>query len=423
MPETRPWPLKIESWLANVPAWRMVLLVFVIAMTARAAALIYWSGYYVQVLTAQVEMRNIALSLATTGNFADPYGVPTGKTAHLAPVGPFLTSLIYRVWGISERAELVRGIVCAITSAVVCGLVVLLGFELGIARLTSLCAGTLAALAPHAAQFHSDITEFDACLGSAFFICALLTLLRAVKYGGSRRRCVVFGLLAGLTILTYNSLLAPLAALLACAGLPFKRNPLRMPIKYVVWMVVSAAVIVLPWSIRNLVVFRQWVTVRSNFGLEFRIGQSDLSSDDATMQIHPANSKQTRALIHELGEPAAYAVLKREGFEWVRGHPSEFVRRVWRRVIYFWIPGASSHAKRVISLLIACAGLAGLLQLVRQNHRAALTIGLVWIAYPAVYYLLQSGARYQQPIGFSLYLMAALLIQALLIPRLNVRVI
>ncbi len=407
-------PITAVSWLEKVPVRRLAVLVFLFALTVRVGALTFWPSYYVHALKSQVEMRNIAITLAKTGQFANPYGVPTGQTAHLAPVAPFLASLIYRRWGISDRAEFVRGIVCALTSALACGLTVLLGVELRLGHLASLCAGILAALAPHAAQLHADLTEFDACLGTALFICAMLILVRAVEYPGSRRLLTLFGLLAGLAILTYNSLLAPLAALMVCAILPFRRNPLRLPVKYVFGMLVLTSLVVLPWSIRNFLVFKQWVTVRSNFGLEFRIAQSDFSPDDATMQIHPASSEQTRALIRKLGEPAAYASLERDGFEWVRSHPLQFVRRVLWRVICFWVPVASSHLKRFISLIVACAALSGFLLLVRHKHPAAVIIGLVWIAYPAVYYLLQSEARYQQPIAFSLYLMAAVLIRELL---------
>ncbi len=404
--------MDVESWLEHVPAWRVVLLVFLIGVIVRLGALTLWHDYYVNELRTHVEMRNIAITLAKTGEFADPFGVPTGKTAHLAPVAPFLTSLIYRTWGISDRAELVRGIACALASALVCGLTVLFGVEIGIGQLASFCAGILAALAPHGAQLHSDLTELDACLGTAFFICAILIMLRAVKYGASGRRSILFGLLSGLAILTYNSLLAPLAALVACTALQFKRNPIRLPVKYVIWMTVSTSLIVLPWSIRNLVVFKQWVMVRSNFGLEFRMAQSDPA---LAAQLHPAHSEKTRALIRELGEPAAYAALGKDGFEWVRSHPSQFAQRVSSRVLYFWIPGASSHRKRAISFVIACAALYGFLLLIKHGHPAALIIGLVWIAYPAVYYLLQSLPRYQQPVGFSLYLMASIPIRELLI--------
>ena len=397
---------RFGSWVDRTPVWRLFLLILIIGATVRGGALTLWPCKYVQILESHVEARNIAISLARTGEFANPFRVPTGKTAHLEPLAPFLTSLIYRAWGVSPRAEFIRGIVCALFSTLTCGLTVLLGLELGLGRLVSLCAGTIAALAPHGVQLVSDLTELNGCLGTALFICAVILMLQAKRYAPSPLRLIASGVLSGLTILTCNSLLAPLAVLIVCAALPIKWNPLRLPLKSVIVIVLSTTLVVIPWSVRNLLVFNQWVTVRSNFGLEFRLAQNDLSGEASMQKIHPANSQETRELIRRVGEPAAYAALGRDGLKWVRAHPIEFAERTLKRVVYFWIP-RTRPLRYVASFAVALGALWGFTLLVIRMHRAALIVGILWLTFPAVYYLVLSYARYQQPMAFSLYLMAS----------------
>ncbi len=386
--------------------WRLFLLMLIIGAIVRVGALTFSPSKYIQILESHVEARNIAISLARTGEFADPFRVPTGKTAHLEPVAPFLTSLIYRTWGIVPRAEFVRGIVCALFSTLTCGMTMLLGIELGLGRRVSLYAGTIAALAPHGVQRVSDLTELNGCLGTALFICAVILILQAKRYAPSPLRMTASGVLSGLTILACNSLLAPLAVLIVCAALPIKWNPLRLPLTSVIVMVLSTALVVIPWSVRNLLVFNQWVTGRSNFGLEFRLAQNDLSGDESMQKIHPANSPETRELIRRVGEPAAYAALGRDGLKWARTHPIEFVERTLKRVVYFWIP-RTKLPRYVASFAVAFGALWGFTLLVIRKHPAAFIIGILWLTFPAVYYLVLSYPRYQQPIAFSLYLMAA----------------
>src|SRR6476646_1721271 len=50
------------------------------------------------------EMELISRSLVETGQFANPYKVPTGLTAHHAPVYPFLLASIFKVCGYGPAA-------------------------------------------------------------------------------------------------------------------------------------------------------------------------------------------------------------------------------------------------------------------------------------------------------------------------------
>src|SRR3954447_17346774 len=50
------------------------------------------------------EMELISRSLAETGQFANPYKLPTGLTAHHAPIYPFVLAEMFRVFGYGPAA-------------------------------------------------------------------------------------------------------------------------------------------------------------------------------------------------------------------------------------------------------------------------------------------------------------------------------
>jgi hypothetical protein len=45
------------------------------------------------------ESHNVAVSLATTGRFADPFGYPSGPTAHIGMLTPLPSALAYWLFG------------------------------------------------------------------------------------------------------------------------------------------------------------------------------------------------------------------------------------------------------------------------------------------------------------------------------------
>jgi len=388
---------------------RAAIAIALFAFAARVAALVLFPEY-VEMLQRQKELRNTAISLASTGDFANPFSEPTGKTAHLAPLGPFIISLIYRGFGITHRAEVVRGLACAAVSATVCGMTLLLAFQLGFERRVQLLAGFLAAIAPTGLQFCSDLIETDAGLGTLFFICALLAF--PWKPGERREgvRAILFGAASGLAILSYQSLLTPVIGVLLCAVVLHRRMHFSLVAAIVVCLVI------LPWSLRNRFVFHEWVLVRSNFGLEFRLAQHPKGDQlgETLPLIHPYANARTLSLLRQAGEPAVYRGLLHDGLEWIRQNPKLFVQRTVLRIVLFWIPlGAGIH-RTLASLVCTVAAFCGVKTLMRTDQRTSLTIASIWLTYPLVYYLVPGYMRYRQPIEFTIYLMAALEIIAIL---------
>ena len=93
------------------------MFIFLVAFSVRAIALTRVPESWVTPSGGGQEDK-IAVSLLERGEYASTYKVPTGPTAHVPPLYPFLISLIYRLVGLTLTAGYVRWLVdIAIVSA------------------------------------------------------------------------------------------------------------------------------------------------------------------------------------------------------------------------------------------------------------------------------------------------------------------
>src|SRR5512141_2188153 len=81
------------NWLTN-SSLRAFVFISILAFGIRA------SGNQLYILPSpERELGAIARALVESGQFADPYRIPTGPTAHLPPIPPMIVALIYYLFG------------------------------------------------------------------------------------------------------------------------------------------------------------------------------------------------------------------------------------------------------------------------------------------------------------------------------------
>jgi len=91
----------------------------------------------------------VALSLIQTGEFANPYLIPTGLTAHMPPLQVGVMALLYKVVGYSYLGGLVRWLLVMAAHAMIFALLPWLGGRLGMGREVGVLGGLGGALIPH----------------------------------------------------------------------------------------------------------------------------------------------------------------------------------------------------------------------------------------------------------------------------------
>jgi hypothetical protein len=130
------------------PVWACVL-IFLLSFAVRAALLVWLAesreNFYR--LGSGIEDR-VALSLLRTGEFADPYLIPSGPAAHPPPLWPGILALIYSAFGMTATAGYVRGLVAIASYSALFGLLPWFGRRLGLGTRSGVLAGVLGALIP-----------------------------------------------------------------------------------------------------------------------------------------------------------------------------------------------------------------------------------------------------------------------------------
>lgn len=361
------------------------------------------------------ELQAVAVSLAEHGTFADPYALPTGPTAHLPPIPPAITAVVYRVLGLTLAAGYVAWSLQIVMQALVWGLLPWLAREYGLSPNAGLLAGTVGALVPRWPGHGEALAALAlALLGVAF----------ARRWTSGRARPVssfTLGLGAGVALHVQPAILPVLFGWCAFEAWSWREPAHRARRSALVWVALGLVLACTPWTIRNHRALGAWILVRSNFGLELRMGNHDGAIADLDVMdleqdlAHPRTDEAEAREIERIGEAAYMREARREATAWIASHPGEFVRLTLARAANWWLgplrdPPMATFATAIT--LLALVGAFRVRDAVDLPHRVALVVPL--LAYPLVYYVVAYLPRYREPVDWALLLFAA---SAVLPPR------
>ena len=344
------------------------------------------------------ELQAVAVSLAENGTFADPYALPTGPTAHLPPVMPAILGLIYRLFGMTLMAGYVGWLFRIATSAVMDAMLPFVAGRLGVGRPAGLVAGLASALIPTRPGHGEALTA----VVMAFLLVALVRRWTNRRNDTSIGGSLLFGLSWGAVFHLQPALLP---VLLGCVVFELWWSRCRRRWLGVATILLGVVLVSAPWAWRNHAVLDGAFFIRSNFGLELRMGNHDEAA--AAMEVmdrrhehrHPRVHLQEARLVQEIGEVPYMQRAQREALAWIREHPGRFLRLTASRVAHFWLGPLHRplEAVRVTSVLILA--LLGMWRVIpRQSipQRAALLIPLV--TFPLIYYVVAYMIRYTVPL-------------------------
>ncbi|MGD8727654.1 MAG: hypothetical protein PVH40_08415 [Gemmatimonadales bacterium] len=388
-------------WATGSPA-RAFLLVFSLAFVVRL-----WSVSLIQddliAPNSQWENGAVAISLAESGRFADPYIIPTGPTAHVIPLYVGTTGLLYRVLGIGYGAGLVRWILIAAAYSVLWGLLPWVGQRLGLGREAGFVGGLAGALV---IGFPAEIEPLSAL---TLLLLMMAFLSRWFGKWGTPARSLVLGVAVGVAFHLQPALLPVVLGFLA---FEMWRNRLRQGAGLLA-LVFGMAIACVPWGVRNYRTFDALFFIRSNFGLELYVGNHDNAHADIDVSSargsfrHPRTDVEEAERVLELGEARYMREKQREAVQWIREHPGAFLQLTATRIAYFWA-GPLHRLSRAFGYLVllgvALVGAWYALPSLTGPARAALFIPL--LTYPLVYYVVAYMPRYGEPVRWILFLLA-----------------
>ena len=351
------------------------------------------------------EVQAVAVSLAESGRFADPYVLPTGPTAHVAPIPPLISSVVYRVLGLTLTAGYVDRTLSALFFAALWGLLPWLAGRVGLGVRAGVMGGIVGALIPKWPSHGTSLTA----LALALLMAAFLRRWSAERTGASA--ALLLGLGCGAAIHVQPVVLAVVAGWMLFELVWFGGRRMRARTALTALGIVIAC---LPWAWRNYRTFDAVFLIRSNLGLELRMGHHEGATaamdrmDGRGELLHPRLLEAEARKVREMGEVVYMRRAGREASDWIRAHPVRSAELVLARAALWWL--GPFHDPLLASLVIALTVLAMVgvwrsYPLLSAPQRAAVLIPL--LTYPLVYYLVAYMPAYREPIDWLYLLLAA----------------
>ena len=335
------------------------------------------------------ESLQIARSLFTSGQFASPYIVATGPTAHMGPLFPaLLAAILYCAGGNWTLFAVMATVLSAFAFALVMKLLPALTRTFwGDSRIGLLCAGALIVV-----PVFPTIGQAEA----AYVAVLLAWFCLSVERGAGS---LALGIMCGGVMLLSPAPLPFLAVYLTGAW----RRKLLTPSKFVQVAFVAFGVC-LPWMIRNEVRVGSFC-LRDNLGLELQVNNNSFAGpteDEIGLsyeRYHPSDNTEQAQSVKSLGEVRYNIVKEQEAIEWIRSHKRQFVLLSVKRLLYFWFPGKAHLPFSVGVWLLTLASIpAVIFTLVRKADSGAFYLLLAMIAFSMPYCFILADLRYRLPV-------------------------
>jgi len=391
-----------------------VVIIFALAFAVRVA-FIFLAGLDRQPLNFG-EVDRVAESIISRHVFGNPYALPTGPTAHLAPVYTWLVSLLFRLFG-SESLRTVS--VLTFNAACASGQYALLVVFARVCRLSrrvGILAGGVGALVPLRPLVETRGWETSL---TAFGLVAVLTLTMVWwrRHPVSAWYSALAGFCWGVLLLEAPQMLLVFAAMLAIYVFVVPNSTfLQAAIA-----ILSVSLAILPWTVRNVRTFGHLFYIRSNFGLELSMSNHDgagpvymqefgaVGAHNFFQQRHPGMNPQEARLVQQMGEINYHHARLREALQWIENHPREFARLTALRIFYFWFMPSFPWYKDFILFPLVIVGMIGLVRLFWVEPLAAWLLTACWVAFPPVYYFIFLDSRYRYPLDWTFLFLASFL--------------
>ncbi len=348
------------------------------------------------------EIINIAASIASHRGFSSPFGVPSGPTAWIPPVYPYLVATIFRALGSkSNLAALSILTMQAIFSALTCIPIYRIARQ-AFDESVAVGASWGWALFPYAivipGLFVWETALSGLLLTSLCYLCLDLPHARVSTQ-------IAIGVLWGIAALTNTALLSVMPVFLLC---PYLRKPLHLPGKAIATILVVSALVVCPWLLRNWQEFGAVFPVRSNFGEELWVGNHEGGTGRIQFGAGPADNEGERERYRALGEISYLAQRRTEAINFISQNRTQFLRQACYRLRYWWFAEGETAPLFIFYRFLALVSLIGMALALRTVKKGSvLTIVAAILVYPVVYYLTDVYARYRYPIEPFMMLVAS----------------
>ena len=341
-----------ELQTRSLPSLPAVVVLFALAAVSATWQLAVFPG---PALGRYFESVAVARSLAAGHGFANPFGaLENGPTAHVAPLFPLALGGLMHLFGDPRSFAFAAIGLCVFLH----GLHAVLLLPLSRLLLADVRPGVWAALFTAVVPAIPVLPQWESiwsATGSMLFCLATARILRSrrpfwIKGAASGALCGVLLLLNPALVIVSG---AWMAAFWFC-----ERPPLTGWLVCALTFLAAAALVCLPWTLRNQRQLGGLFLVRDNLGIELYSSNADCAQarGDANKEsgchaLMQANfNVREAALLRDMGEVPYNRSRLAIAIAWIRGHPARFRELTRRRFKEFWFPTPGEAENMMVDL-------------------------------------------------------------------------
>jgi len=351
------------------------------------------------------EQGNVARSLVAGHGFGSPM-VSAQPSAIMPPVFPLIVAAAFKLFGVHTPASIfaVHAFNCVIS--VLATIPVFLLARRTFCERVAWWSAWAWAFSPYGIYFAAAWAWSTHIL--LLCLCWLIYLAQDLGESPRLKLWLGFGVLAGFAALTEPSVLLTLPVMMGIAMWQLWRAGKRWFAPALVGSLAVFAVLT-PWTIRNAMVFHQFIPMRDSMGLEMWMGNNGYDLRWTTDDLHPLHDKQELDAYNRMGELAYMQHKADQAHTYIAAHPGWYAITCLRRAIYIWTGYWSLHksylalepadpANIPFATALSCLGIAGLVLLWRTRRVDALRLLGVMAVLPAMYYFAHPEPYHLRPL-------------------------
>jgi hypothetical protein len=372
----------------------LLLLVFVSALLVRLGTMVVLETYRFK--TEQSfgfgygsTAKHVALGHGFS-HIQDESGIP--RPSAISPPGyVYFIALIFSIFGVySVNSAIVIEILQSLTAAFTC----LVFYHL--AKKFNEIVGLLSALAiafyPPSILF--SVMRISPILLVVLLLALIIHYLFKIQEHWRYRDAVVCGVL-----MAVNALMEPVVIIFyvtSCLWLFLWSSGSRVAaVKCCLIMGIVSFACILPWTIRNYIVFNNFVLIKSSMGKNLLEGNRP-SGDGIifTYEYDDVFSQAELEGLKKLNEAERNQVMQRKAIEFIKADPGRFIRLTIKRIYYYWTLVNPYRRTAYDNLRIVTYGPVLILAVIgvilswKQRKYASIFLFL-FFSYPLPYYITQ----------------------------------
>ena len=337
--------------------------------------------------------RHIALGEGVSDGYYDS-GKPRA-TAVAPPLYVYFVGFVFSVFGIySVKSAIVIELFQSLCAALSCVVFYHLGKKFS--EMVGLLAAVGMAFYPPSVLFST--MRIHPVVLVVLLIGMIILYLFRIQEHWRRRDAVICGVLMGITALVEPAGIAFFVA--SCVWLFLWSSRSRFAaVKFAMLMGTVCILCVLPWTIRNYLVFNAFVPLKGSMGTNLLQGNNPYANgvtfDDFHDQMQQLFTKEEREKLRKLDDVQRNKIMQEKAIGYIKADPKRFVELTLKRIFYYWSfvnpyrPTPYDKLRIVTYGPVLILAVIGLILARRKKWREGSLFLALIVSYPLFYYVTQ----------------------------------